>query len=301
MNRGIVASVLVTIGVLSMAAAQRAGLSPQALEAMKIEKVRDRLYVITGSDRSPAEAFSGGNTAVFVTDRGVVLVDTKLPGSGRAILDRVRTVTNKPVIMIINTHTHGDHSGGNPFFGAAVDVIAHENTKINMTRMDAFKRSGGKGLPTKTFKDRISIGTGRDRIDVYYFGRGHTNGDAWVVFPALRVMHTGDMFARKDAPTLDRANGGSGIDFARTIGKAAAAVTDVDTLIVGHGPLRTMPELQEYRRFMMDFVAATRDAMRAGKSVDDATASIDLSAKYKDYRKERYRGAVEAIYDELRQ
>jgi glyoxylase-like metal-dependent hydrolase (beta-lactamase superfamily II) len=300
MNRGIVVSVLVTIGVLSMAAAQRAGLSPQALEAMKIEKVRDRLYVITGSDGSPAEAFSGGNTAVFVTDRGVVLVDTKLPGWGRAILDRVRTITNKPVIMIINTHTHGDHSGGNPFFGAAVDVIAHENTKINMTRMDAFKRSGGKGLPTKTFKDRISIGTGRDRIDVFYFGRGHTNGDAWVVFPALRVMHTGDMFAGKDAPTLDRANGGSGIDFARTIGKAAATVTDVDTLIVGHGSLRTMPELQEYRRFVIDFVAATRDAMRAGKSVDDAAASIDLGAKYKDYRKEQYRGAVQAIYDELR-
>jgi glyoxylase-like metal-dependent hydrolase (beta-lactamase superfamily II) len=304
MKRGIALGAVIAVGTTLMVAAAyrvpQASLSPEAVEAARIEKVRDRLYVITGSNRSPSEAFSGGNTAVFITTSGVVLVDTKLPGWGHVILDRVRTVTDKPVTTIINTHTHGDHTGSNAFFSTDVDIVAHEQTRSNMEKMDLFKQSNGRGLPTKTFKDRMSIGAGEDRIDLYYFGRGHTNGDTWVVFPALHVMHAGDMFARKDAPTLDGANGGSGLEFAQTIGKAVATVTDVDTLIVGHGPLRTVPELREYQRFMIDFVAAVRRAMKAGESVDDAAASIDLSATYKDYQRERYRAAVEAIYDELK-
>jgi glyoxylase-like metal-dependent hydrolase (beta-lactamase superfamily II) len=300
MKRRIILSALVAAGALSTTAAFELGPTPRALEATKIERVRDNLYMITGSDRSPGDAFSGGNTAVFVTGTGVVLVDTKLAGWGQVILDRVKTVTDKPVTTIINTHTHGDHTGSNPFFAGTADIIAHENTRANMARMDAFTRNRGKGLPTTTFRDWMSIGAGTDRVDLYYFGRGHTDGDLWVVFPQLRVMHAGDMFARKDAPTLDRFNGGSGVDFARTIENALAAARDIDTIIPGHGPLRTRQELQEYQRFMTDFVAAAREAMYAGKDVAEAAASIDLRAKYRGYGNERYKAAVQAIYDELR-
>jgi hypothetical protein len=112
-------------------------------------------------------------------------------------------------------------------------------------------------------------------------------------------MHTGDMFAWKDAPTLDPNNGGSGVEYAATIGKALATVKNVDTLIVGHSPLRTVPELREYQQFMTDFVAAVRAAKTAGKTVDEAAASIDLSAKYKGYEHQRYTAAVQVIYNEL--
>jgi cyclase len=298
MKRAVVLGGVIAAGALTVAVAGQA-LGPEALAAARLEKVRDHLYVITGSDRSPKEAFSGGNTAVFVTETGVVLVDTKLPGWGPAIVERVRSVTDKPITTIINTHTHGDHTGGNAYFGASIEFVAHANTKANMARMEVFQQSHGRGLPTTTFTDRMSIGDGNDRIDLYYFGPGHTNGDAWVVFPALHVMHAGDMFARKDAPTLDRANGGSGLQFAETIGTAIATLSDIDLIIPGHGPLRSMAELAEYRQFMIDFVAATRHAMAAGKSVDDAAASIHLESKYGDYRRERYRAAVAAIYGEL--
>ena len=244
--------------------------------------------------------FSGGNTGVFITDNGVVVVDTKLAGWGQVLLDKIHSVTKKPVTMIINTHTHGDHTGSNEAFGATVEIVAHENTKANMEKMDAFKGDKAKFLPKKTFKDKMSIGSGKDRIDLFYFGRGHTNGDAWVVYPALRVMQTGDMFAWKDAPTLDRNNGGSGLEYAQTIGKVLAAVKNVDTLIVGHSPLRKVPELQEYQRFMTDFVAAVRDANKAGKSVDEATASINLNAKYPGYKNDRYKAAIQVIYDEIK-
>ncbi len=303
MKRAIVLAVLAAAAALSMAAGSQQpaqGLPAAALAATKLEKVKDNLYMITGADPTNRDAFSGGNTGVFITDNGVVVVDTKLAGWGQVILDKIKTVTNKPITTIINTHTHGDHTGSNEAFGATVDIVAHENTKANMQKMDAFKGDKAKFLPKRTFKDKMSVGSGKDRIDLYYFGRGHTNGDTWVVYTALRVMQTGDMFAWKDAPTLDRNNGGSGLEYAQTVGKAVATVKDVDTLIVGHSPLRKPAELQEYQRFMTDFVAAVRDANKAGKSVDEAAASINLNSKYPGYKNERYKMAIQAVYDELK-
>jgi glyoxylase-like metal-dependent hydrolase (beta-lactamase superfamily II) len=296
---------MIVLGALSMASAAfqapaQAALPPAALAATEIQKVRDNLYMITGSDPTDRNAFSGGNTAVFITNDGVVVVDTKLAGWGQVLLDRIKTVTNKPVTTIINTHTHGDHTGSNNMFPATVDIIAHENTKANMEKMDAFKGANAKFLPKRTFKDKMTLGSGRDRMDLYYFGRGHTNGDTWIVYPALGVMQTGDIFAWKDAPLLDGANGGSGLDYPATVGKALATVKNVDTLIVGHSPLRTVPELREHQQFMAEFVAAVKQAKASGKSVDNATASIDLTAKYKGYKKERYKGAIQTIYDELK-
>jgi cyclase len=305
LRRGIVLTMLIAAGALSIVVAavqppQPAGPSPAALAATEIQKVKDNLYMITGSDPTDRSAFSGGNTGVFVTNSGVIVVDTKLAGWGKVLLDKIKTVTDKPVTTIINTHTHGDHTGSNSMFPATVEIVAHENTKANMEKMDAFKGDNAKFLPKKTYKDKMSLGSGKDRVDLYYFGRGHTNGDTWIVYPSLRVMQTGDMFAWKDAPVLDRNNGGSGLEYAETVGKVLATVKDVDTLIVGHSPLRKVDELREYQRFMTDFVAAVKQAKTAGKSVDDATASIDLGAKYKEYKKDRYKAAIQAIYDELK-
>jgi glyoxylase-like metal-dependent hydrolase (beta-lactamase superfamily II) len=303
MRRAAILGLLIAVGSLSLAAAAYQapqGLPQAALDATKLEKVKDNLYIITGSNPTVRDAFSGGNTAVFITDNGVVLVDTKLHGWGQVILDKVKTVTNKPVTMIINTHTHGDHTGSNDGFGPTVDIVAHENTKANMEKMDAFKGDNAKFLPKRTYKDKMTLGSGKNEIELYWFGRGHTNGDTWVVFPALRVMHTGDMFAWKDAPTLDANNGGSGVEYAATVGKALATVTNVDTLIVGHSPLRTVPELREYQQFMTDFVAAVTDAKKAGKSIDEAAQSINLNSKYKGYDNQRYKGAIQVVYNELK-
>src|SRR5688572_10876884 len=155
-------------------------------------------------------SFSGGNTAVFVTDAGVTLVDTKLPGFGPTLLERVKSVTDKPVIRIINTHAHGDHSGGNAFFGPPVEIIVQEGARANMN----------KERETRTYQDRLSVGSGRDQVDLYYFGRGHTNGDTFVVFPALRTMHAGDMFAWKAVPFVDPVAGGSILEQPQSLAKA---------------------------------------------------------------------------------
>jgi glyoxylase-like metal-dependent hydrolase (beta-lactamase superfamily II) len=271
------------IGGLSLAIAgfQAPGPTAAALSATKVEKVKDNLYIITGS--SDLNAFSGGNTAVFITDSGVTLVDTKLPGWGPAILERVKTVTNKPVTTIINTHSHGDHSGSNEFFSPTVDSVVHENAKAGMSKMEEFRGDKAKFLPRRTYKERLSIGKGKDQVDLYYFGRGHTNGDTFIVFPSLRTMHAGDMFAQKQLPLVDAMNGGSAVAYPETLAKAAAGIPNVDTVIPGHRPVTTWNEFKEYGAFVQDFVNFARTAMKGKKTVEQAAAEYKVDAKYKGY------------------
>jgi cyclase len=289
---------LLAVFSLSLTAAQQppAAAGPKTID---IVKLKDNLYVLTSSTPGNAATFSGGNVAVFITDGGVTLVDDKLAGWGQAVLDKVKSVTSKPITRIINTHTHGDHTGNNSFFGANVEIVAHENTKANMTKMDAFKGENAQYLPSKTYKDKTTIGSGKDRIDLYYFGAGHTSGDTFVVFPALRVLHTGDMFAWKDGPLCDRNNGGSCIAFPQTLSKVIATIKDVDTVIPGHSPMQTPKDLQEFQRFVADLSNHAATSMKAGKSVDEAFASFSVD-KYPGYKNERVKGSMQAVYDELK-
>lgn len=299
MRRGLVLTCLMAIGALTVVTTAFQALPQAALDATRIEQVKDNLYVITGSNPTNREAFSGGNTGVFVTDAGVVVVDTKLAGWGETLLERIRTVTDKPVVAIINTHTHGDHTGSNSFFGPSVDIVAHANTKANMQRMEAFQGDGAAYLPKRTFTDQMSLGTGNDRIELRYFGRGHTNGDAFVIYPSLRVMQTGDMLPWKDAPFIDLSNGGSGLEWADTLAKALDGVPDAETIVPGHMPVTTRSTMQEYRRFMTDLVAAVRQAKDNGRTVEQAVASIDLTSRYAGYKSNRMQAAIEALYEEL--
>jgi cyclase len=301
MKRSLVLGALVAVGALSLGVAAYQG--QQGAKTLEVEKVRDNLYMLKGG---------GGNTAVFVASNGVVVVDTKLPGWGQPILDEIKKITDKPVTTIINTHTHGDHVSGNVEFPATVDIVTQENTAANMRKMaspsgmaatqSVFQTSGGKGLPKRTFKDTMSLMSGADRIELHYFGRGHTNGDAWVVFPALHVVHAGDMFAGKTPPLIDTSNGGSGVDFPKTLENAYAGIKGVDTIITGHSTLMTWQDLQEFAAFNKDFLDWTEGEMKAGKSVDEAAAAYQLPAKYTGYTAQpaRVKANVSAIYDELK-
>jgi len=310
MKREQILGVLISLMALSIVIrgvqAPPAGPTSDSLAATKIEKVKDNLYIITGSGAEAPTAFSGGNTAVFITDAGVVLVDTKLPGWGQVILDRVKTVTSKPVVRVINTHTHADHTGSNAFFGATIDSIVQENTKANMAKMDDFKGDNARFLPRRTYKDRITIGTGKDEIDLYYFGPGHTNGDTFVVFPALRTMHVGDLFAWKALPYVDTDNGGSVVAHPKTLASAVANIKNVDTIINGHIPVATWNDLREYADFSKDFAAWGESQMKAGKTVDQAAAEYKVPARYKGYKEtvnESFAGAktnLQILYNELK-
>jgi glyoxylase-like metal-dependent hydrolase (beta-lactamase superfamily II) len=284
MTRAILLGSLIAVGGLSLAVSGQApGPSAKAIDAMKIQKVKDNLYVIGGSGAEDQSSFSGGNVAVFVTEAGVTIVDAKLPGFGPTIVERVKSVTNKPITRIINTHTHGDHTGSNEFFGASIESIVQENTKANMVKMEEFGGAKAQFLPKKTYKDTMKVGAGKDEIDLYYFGRAHTNGDTFVVFPALRTMHVGDVFAWKALPYVDAANGGSVMQGGQTLGKLVAGVKNVDTIINGHIPTSSWNDLKEYQQFLSEFAAYAEKAAKAGKTSAQAAAEWKLDPKYKGY------------------
>jgi glyoxylase-like metal-dependent hydrolase (beta-lactamase superfamily II) len=300
MTRGTAIALLIAVALLSAAlAGYRQTQAPQA-PLPDLVKVKENLYIIEASSPADRSLFTGGNTGVFITESGVVVVDTKLPNYGRLILERIRKVTNKPVTTIINTHTHGDHTGSNEGFPASVEIVTHENTRANMMKMDAFKGEKAQFLPKRTYKDKLSLFSGKDRIDLYHFGPGHTNGDTFIVYTALRVLQAGDMFAWRDAPFIDRSNGGSGVEWPRTLRKALEGIKDVDTVIPGHVPVTTLSDLREYQRYNADLVAAVEKAVKAGQTPEQAAASINLTEKYKGYRSERLKAAVDALYAELK-
>jgi cyclase len=297
MTRGMALTVLVVVGGASIAlgAYQQQG---QATRTVEVEKLRDNFFVLRGG---------GGNTGVLVAADGVVVVDTKNPGWGQPILDKIKELTPKPITTIINTHTHGDHVSGNVEFPATVDVVTHANTKANMEKApptgaqpSIFQRNGGRGLPKRTFTDRMTLGTGADRIELHYFGAGHTNGDAFVVFPALRIMHAGDIFSGKNLPLLDASNGGSGVQIGPSLAKAGA-LTGIDQVITGHSTVMTMADLQQYAEFNREFAAAMQAAKKAGKTVDEAVAGWTIPAKYTGYaapQAARLRANVQVVYNE---
>jgi cyclase len=313
MKRSVILAVLCVVGAVSISIV-RAQQDPTAIH---IEKVKDNLFIMAAGRGTGAQAGGvAGNTTVFIADSGVVLVDTKYAGFGKAILEQVKTLTPKPVTTIINTHTHGDHTGGNPEFPRTIEFLAHENTKTNMSRMNEFKGENAQFLPKRTFKDRMSILGGKDRIDLMYFGPGHTNGDTVIVFPSLRTLVMGDLFARKWAPLVDTDNGGSAVGFPGTLAKVVAGVRDVDTVITGHStttigsgagatfvrsnPVMKWTDLQEYADFMREFVAAAEAAMKAGQTVDEAVNRLKLPDKYKDYNMAQAKADVQKVYDELK-
>ncbi len=303
MRRATALGALLTCGVLSLTVA--AFQQPPAEKVVTVDKVKDNLFVLRGG---------GGNTAVFVTANGVVIVDTKLAGWGQPILAKVKELTPKPVTTIINTHSHGDHVSGNVEFPATVEIVAHENTKTNVEAWPAVyglgnafpnvvKESGGKGVPKRTFKDKLTLGSGNDQVDLFYFGRGHTGGDAWVVFPALRVMHTGDMFPNKGIPIMDKNAGGSGVEFPETLTKAFNAAKDIDIIITGHAPTTMAPsDLKMYADFNRDFVNAVREAKKAGKTADEVSTTWKVPEKYAGFTAQpaSVKNAAQVIFDETK-
>jgi cyclase len=264
-----------------------------------IQKAAGNVYWIPGA---------GGNTAAYVTAAGVVLVDTKLANNGQAILDQVRTVSDKPITHIINTHTHGDHNGSNQFFPASVEIVVQENTAKNMQKMEVFQQADNKhGLPDRTYTDRLTLLRGDESIDLYYFGKAHTDGDTFVHFRNARVLHSGDAFANRGQPNIDLANGGSGIAYPDTLAKAASTIKNVDMIIPGHNAaLLKHEDLVNQAEFTRLMLTKARESMKAGKTPEETMKEFQstLPAKFKDYNLAPGRGgpggAFVVLFEELK-
>jgi cyclase len=276
----------------------RRGMAAMFGEVGTIQKVADNLYVISGG---------GGTTSVYVISKGVVLVDVKIAGQGQALKNQVQAVTDKPIICIINTHSHMDHTGSNSFFPQAVEIVAHENVAAQLAKDPAFQSAEAKrGLVDRTYRDKLTLFSDDDAIDLYNFGPAHTNGDSLVVFRKARAMAAGDVFPGKGQPLIDTANGGSGINYGEYVAKAADTIKNVDIVIPGHSGTMKWQDFVDFGEFNRLVLAHARESYQAGKTSEQAMKDFQMPAKFSGYTlgptmlQRNPAGNFETIFQEMR-
>jgi glyoxylase-like metal-dependent hydrolase (beta-lactamase superfamily II) len=198
-------------------------------------KVKDDLYVFNNPG-------APGNITAYITNEGVILIDAKNPVDYDNIVAAVKAVTNQPIRYLVNTHHHNDHTGSNPQIQkSGAVVIASENARQNMIE------SKFQGQPTVTIEQRANVILGGKKVELYYFGRGHTNGDIVAYFPADRTLATGDLYVTGDGtPELvDYAAGGSAKEWTKSVDGLLGL--DFDVAIPGHGVVATKDDVRRFR------------------------------------------------------
>jgi glyoxylase-like metal-dependent hydrolase (beta-lactamase superfamily II) len=234
-------------------------------------KVADDLYVIDGG--------GAGNVAVYITNEGVIMVDDKFEQHFDEIMANVKKVTNQPVKYILSTHYHADHSGGNTRWNSIAEIISTRNAHDGIVQ---HKQSNAPGnmIPARvTFTQETDLFLGGKEVRARYYGRGHTNGDAFVYFPALKVLHTGDMFTSA-TPLIDYPGGGSLVEWTKTLDSVMGDKSlDFDTVIPGHGPVSKKADLLTYRNNAETMRTRVQTLIRQGKNSDDVAKF--MTAEYK--------------------
>ena len=252
-----------------------------------IQQLKPDLYVVAGT---------GGNVAAYVTSEGVILVDDMYERNYAEIVQQVRTVTQQPIRYVLNTHHHSDHAGGN--VGAVADritIVAHDNVRSNMVRIKQ------PGLPSITYSQDTKVHLGGKEVRAAFYGRGHTNGDSVILFPAERVIHTGDLFLKRGAPEFtpyfDFGAGGSMLEWVAVMDRIMAL--DFDTAIPGHGPVSPRADVEKWRADLV----ALRDRLRTMLKQGATKADLEkvLIADYRWPAGGLALGQLDALVAEIRQ
>jgi glyoxylase-like metal-dependent hydrolase (beta-lactamase superfamily II) len=224
---------------------------------LTIERVKDDLHVIVGN---------GGNVGAYVTGDGVILVDDKFEPDFEPILEKVKSVTGQPVKYVFTTHHHGDHSGGNVKFQSIAQIISTANARKNIIERKQASAPANITPAQIVFTTESSVFLGGKEVRAVHFGRGHTNGDAIIYFPALRTIHTGDLMAGS-TPLIDYPAGGSVVEWTKTLDEAMKL--DFDTVIPGHGAVTNKAGLLAYRNNVEKLRNRAAGLIREGKSQDE--------------------------------
>ena len=244
------------------------GDAPSKLDVVKL---KDDLFVIH-NDYVP------GNTTVMVTNEGVIMVDDKFEIDHANILAELKKITNQPVKYVVNTHHHGDHSGGNAKLQAlGAQVVTSWQARQQMV--------DGKqpGLSNITIDQKGSLHLGGKQVDLFYFGRGHTNGDIVALFPAQRVLAAGDLFTIGDAtPELvDYPGGGSAKEWPQTI--AGVLTLAFDQVVPGHGAVGTKADMRKFHDTSTRLKNRVHDMIVGKKTKDEISKMLRDEFHYADF------------------
>ena len=264
---------------------------------MKVDKVSGNVYMITGA---------GGNIGVSVGTDGVVVVDDEFASLVPKIQAALKGITDQPVRFILNTHWHGDHTGGNAALGKGSTIIAQDNVRQRLKDGNpnllgrVVPPAAPEALPVITFDHSLTVHVNGEDIRALHYARGHTDGDSIIFFPQANVVHMGDDFVTYGLPFVDVASGGSVLGMIDNVQKAMATLPDDVKVIPGHGPLSTKADVTKFAAMLKDCVALVQAAMKKGRTLEQMKADKVL-ARYDSLGQGFVKtpAFIELIYNEL--
>ena len=263
---------------------------------VKVQKVADGIYMLQGA---------GGNIGISVGEDGVLVVDDEFLPLAPKIRAAIKTVTDKPVRFVLNTHYHGDHTGGNTDFSKDSTVIAHDNVRKRLaegqTSGPAKSDPAPKdALPVITFASSLTVHINGEDIRALHYANGHTDGDSIIFFPKANVVHMGDDFVTYGLPFVDEKGGGSVQGMVENVEKAMETVPDDVKIIPGHGPISNKGDMKKFTVMLRDCIALVDAARKKGKTLEQMKKE-NVLAKYDALGKGfvKTNDFIELIYDEL--
>jgi len=239
-------------------------------------KVTDKIYMLKGA---------GGNIGVLIGADGILMVDDQFAPLSEKITKAIESLDKNKIKFLINTHIHGDHSGGNENFSkAGVSIVAHEGVRNRMMKEYVHGETvepprPKEALPIISFQQGMNFHLNGEDIELFHFGRAHTDGDVIVFFKQSNVYHTGDVFVRYGYPYIDMTRGGTVKGFISFLDQLIARMDDNAKVIPGHGELATKKDVIAFRDKIKDMYDGTVAAIKKGVKLE-AIASIDVAKKY---------------------
>ncbi len=295
MNRkSFLQSSALTVGALAFQETLLAGIFQQ--QAWKIKMLTNDIGIFTER---------GGTILFYISKKGTVVVDTQFPEQSNHLIEELKKKTEKGFKLLINTHHHGDHSGGNiSFKGIAEHVVAHENSKANQQRVAIANKTEDKQLyPDQTFGTTWSQKIGKEKITLHYFGAAHTNGDAFVHFEHANIVHMGDLLFNRRHPFVDRSSGANMKSWMTVLETAQQKFSNKTQFIYGHSAegyevTGTVDDLKAFHEYLGKVLQFTESEIKAGKTKEEfiKTTTLPFETQWKGDGLQR---PLTAAYEEL--
>ncbi len=243
------------------------------------QKVTDNIYMLQGQ---------GGNIGVFVGDDGVFMIDDQFAPLSKKIIDKIKEITDKPLSYLINTHWHGDHTGGNENMKKeGFLIVSHENVRKRMStdqlvRGRRKKASPKKALPVITFTDDMMFHINKEDVLVSDVHNAHTDGDSHIYFTKNNVIHMGDTYFQGKFPFIDLESGGSIDGYIASLDKVLMIADDKTKIIPGHRSLSNKEELKIYKKMLVTLRDRVQKAIHSGKTLGEVTNDSSITKEYKN-------------------
>lgn len=250
----------------------------------------------------------GGTIGWYLSEDGVIVVDTQFPEQSKNFIQKVRETTDRKIDLLINTHHHGDHSGGNIAFKGMVNThVAHKNSKANQERVAKARNQEDTQLyPSEVFETEWSKKVGAETMSLRYFGAAHTDGDAVVHFENANVVHMGDLLFNRRFPYIDKSSGASIANWIELLGKVRKTF-DKDTVFIfghsgeGYEVTGTLDDIKAKQNFLKKLLKFTKKAIKAGKSQEELLKGLEMIPGAPEWKGSGIQRPVSAAFQELQE